>query len=70
MSPSTYHCANKELHSYYMRYLIQQALAQFDWELPPEWKYRRIWRWLIGGDREEALPGELRPAKKLFTMRR
>ncbi len=37
MSPSTYHCANTELHSYYMRYLIQQALAQFDWEIPPEW---------------------------------
>ena len=37
MSPSTYHCANTELHSYYMRYLIQQALAQFDWKLPPEW---------------------------------
>ena len=36
-SPSTYHCANTLLHSYYCKYLIQQALAQFNWTLPPEW---------------------------------
>ena len=37
LSPSTYHCSNTALHSYYVRYLIQQAIAQFDWTLPEEW---------------------------------
>lgn len=36
-SPSTYHCSSTRLHGYYKKYLIQQALAQFDWTIPEEW---------------------------------
>lgn len=37
VSPSTLHCKNTALTSYFKRYLLQKAMSVFKWELPKEW---------------------------------
>lgn len=37
LNPSTMHAANTALTRYFSRYLIQKAIAVFDWELPKDW---------------------------------
>lgn len=36
-SPSTVHCRNTRLQRFYQRYLLQKAIAVFDWQLPETW---------------------------------
>lgn len=38
ISPSTVHTANTELFKYYSKYLIQYALAQYNWTMPETWE--------------------------------
>lgn len=36
-SPSTVHTSNVAAYWYYIKYLLQYAIAQFDWNMPSEW---------------------------------
>lgn len=36
-SPSTLHCKNTQLYSYFLRYLLQKCMSVFKWDLPEEW---------------------------------
>lgn len=36
-SPSTIHTSNTAQFNYYLKYLIQYAIAQFDWNIPNNW---------------------------------
>ena len=36
-SPSTIHTSNNVQFNYYLKYLIQYAIAQFDWNIPTNW---------------------------------
>lgn len=37
LSPSTVHVKNTGLADYFKRYLLQDAMSVFDWEMPEEW---------------------------------
>lgn len=37
VSPSTVHCKNTVLTSYFQRYLIQKAMSVFEWSIPEHW---------------------------------
>lgn len=37
-SPSTIHTHNTQLYWYYVRYLLQMAIAQFKWSIPDNWE--------------------------------
>lgn len=37
VSPSTVHCANTALSSYFRRYLLQKAMSVFNWDMPEYW---------------------------------
>ena len=37
VSPSTLHCKNTALTTYFKRYLLQKAMSVFEWKLPKEW---------------------------------
>lgn len=37
VSPSTVHCKNTVLTSYFLRYLLQKAMSVFEWTIPKHW---------------------------------
>ena len=42
ISPSTVHCKNTGLQRYFVRYLIQKAIAVFKWKMPENWAQNYI----------------------------